>query len=280
MSAYPLVSILVVTWNRRGCLARCLDSAFGQTYSHKEIVLVDNGSDDGTAEFVRTNYPEIRLFSVPSNLGCPSGRNFGVGHCAGEFVYFLDDDGWLGVDTIEIAMRRAEQDSSIGVVMSQIQIVQNGVVVDKRPTGISQPVFRAEFVGCCCLIRKDVFQELGGYPGDFFNYGEELDFALRLLDGGHFVFLDPASVMFHEPSPIGRDLKTLTYWGLRHTNKTALRHWPFPYGLLKVMLNIFYSVKYMFLLSYPALPWQILRELGTGHSSLPRETNAGSTEDL
>ena len=94
-TAPPLVSIQIVTWNRRDELARCLESALAQTYKNIEIVVVDNASTDDSAQMVGQEFPNVRLVRVEKNLGCPSGRNFGFAHCRGKYIYLLDDDGWL-----------------------------------------------------------------------------------------------------------------------------------------------------------------------------------------
>lgn len=254
----PLVSILIVTWNRRSELGRAIESAKAQTYPNIEVVVVDNHSRDGTAEFVRESYPEVTLVCAPSNLGCPSGRNFGFQHCRGEYIYMLDDDGWLEPTAIAVSVVRAEADPEIGVVMSRIHESENGKVVRKRPEALDQSLFVATFSGGCSLFRREALSRAGLFPDDFFRQAEENDLALRLLENRYFCFLEPASIMYHAPSPVGRSSKAFIFYNLRNGNRTGLRLWPFPWCLIKPMISLGHAIRYAFSLKYFALPFQIV----------------------
>ena len=260
-----LVSIQILTWNRRTELARCLDSVLAQTYPRCEIVVVDSASTDDTADFVRTQYPQVKLYRLEANLGCPSGRNLGATYCTGEYLYFLDDDGWLAPDAIARAVARAESDPDIAVVMSRIHEYADGVVVRKRPLGLEQPVYLVPFSGGCSLVRRAVLDATYLYPDDFFRSAEESDLCLRLLGLGSLVFLEPASIMYHAPSTSGRNNKSAFYLGLRNTNKTGLRLWPFPWVLLRPLVNFGHACLGMLVYRDVTLParlvWDWLKDL-------------------
>ena len=249
----PFVSILIVTWNRRDELLRSIDSALTQTYRNIEIVVIDNCSSDGTAEMIACRYPRVRYIRLDRNVGCPSGRNIGFSHCQGKYIYQLDDDGWLKADAVEIAVQRAESDPTIAVVMSRIHEVEDGQVLRALPAGQEAPAYQYSFIGCCSMIRRDAFARAGGYPEDFFRQAEEDDLALRLLEHGYFCFLEPASIMYHAPSPIGRNLNVFLYYSLRNTNKTGLRLWPFPWCVLRPLVNFAHACRYMVSRRYPIL---------------------------
>jgi GT2 family glycosyltransferase len=252
----PLVSVLIVTWNRRAELAASLDSVLRQTYPNIEIVVIDNASTDGTAEMVRTRYPQALLLRSYKNLGCPSGRNLGFANCRGKYVYMLDDDGWLQEDAVEVSVRRAEGDDRLGVVVSLIKEVEGDKLVGMKPEGLTGPAYLSSFIGCCSMIRRDVFEQLGGFADDFFRQGEEEDFSIRMLDIGKFSFFEPASVMYHKPSPIHRDKTAFLYYTLRNTQKTGLTYWPFPYNVLRVLRNMIYALQFAFTrgrVGWPAL---------------------------
>ena len=257
----PLVSILIVTWNRKADLVRSISSALAQTLTDKEVVVVDNASSDGTAELVARDFPQIRLIRSHRNLGCPSGRNLGVANCRGKYVYMLDDDGWLKDDAVEVSLRRIVSDESIAVVMSAIHEVQDGKAVRVCPEGLTEPAYRHSFVGCCAMVRKDDFDRAGCFPDDFFRQGEENDLAIRLLEAGKFCFFEPASVMYHAPSPVGRDLGKFLYYALRNTNKTCLRHWPPGLGALKILGNYRHAFAAVFTRGKPAMPLRLTGSL-------------------
>jgi GT2 family glycosyltransferase len=278
----PRVSILIVTWNRQVELPRAIQSALAQSHANTEVVVMDNASTDGTAAMVRRQFPQVKLVVAESNLGCPSGRNFGFRHCSGEFIYCLDDDGWLQPDAVGIALRRAVRDPKIAVVMSRIHEFENGCVVRTLPEERDQPVYQASFCGGCSMIRREALDQVGGFPEDFFRQAEEEDLAIRLLDAGWFCFLEPESVMFHAPSQAGRDSKAFLYYGLRNTNKTGLRVWSFPWCVLRPLVNLGHSIRLMITQRYLALPFLVLGNLARDLAALPgrRRPVAARTNEL
>ena len=240
----PLVSILILTWNRRNDCIKSIESALVQTYPNIEVVLIDNDSPDGTGDLVSEKYPQVRLIRSYKNLGCPSGRNLGFANCRGKYIYLLDDDGWLAEDAIEKSVMRAETDESLAVVMSCINEMEGDKLVRKRPAGLTEPTYTGSFIGCCSMIRRNVLEQVGYFPDDFFRQGEESDLTLRILDSGRFLFFEPSSVMYHRPSPVGRNPIKFDFYMLRNTMKTGLRLWPFPWVLGRIGLNVFYAFKF------------------------------------
>lgn len=252
--ATPRVSILIVTWNRRDDLMKSIRSALAQTQDDCEVVVVDNASTDGTAEAVAREFPGVRLIRYYKNLGCPSGRNVGFANCYGEYVYLLDDDGWLEPDAVSRAVARADADPSIAVVTSRIREIEGERVVRDRPPEWTAPAVVHSFVGCCSLLRLKALDEAGAFPDDFFRQAEEDDLALRLLDAGWRCFFEPSSIMYHRPSPVGRSRAAFLYYGLRNTMKTGLRMWPFPVCLGRVAVNFGHAFKAAFTRGWLHLP--------------------------
>jgi GT2 family glycosyltransferase len=94
------VSVIIVNFNGKHLLASCLGSVAGQRFDSFEVLLVDNGSTDGSSEFVRENFPGVRLIASATNLGFAGGNNLGVEHARGELIVLLNNDtiveeGWL-----------------------------------------------------------------------------------------------------------------------------------------------------------------------------------------
>src|SRR5436853_7177416 len=96
----PRVSVIVLSWNRREDLRRCLDALAIQTYAPREIVVVDNGSSDGSAELLKAHYPAVRLIRSETNLGFAAGNNLAIRATSAPYVATLNNDalaepGWL-----------------------------------------------------------------------------------------------------------------------------------------------------------------------------------------
>lgn len=267
-TASPPVSVLIVTWNRREDLLRSVESALAQTYPNLEVVVLDNASTDGSAEAVRSRFPDVRVICSDKNLGCPSGRNLGIVNCRGEYIYQLDDDGWLAPDAVEKSVRAMQADPEIAVVMSAIHEVEGEKVVRVQPP-VDHPVYRHSFIGCCSMLRKSALDKVGLFPDDYWRQMEENHLALRLLDAGYYCYLQPESVMYHRPSPVGRDTSKFFYYDMRNINRTAMRLWPFPWCALKIANNFRHAAAFAVRRLKPLMPLKLLVRLIADLLALP-----------
>ena len=110
----PTVSVVIPAYNAEGTLQRMLDSVLGQTWSNLQVILVDDGSEDGTVELARkAAEKDSRLTVIPrENLGVSSTRNAGLALCEGKYVRFVDADDTIPADSMEQMVRRAEKDGA------------------------------------------------------------------------------------------------------------------------------------------------------------------------
>ncbi len=133
--ADPSVSVIVVTWNGRQWLDRCLTALLALDPPAAELVLVDNGSTDGTAAYVRERYPSIRVVALGRNEGFAGGNNAGARHATSTYLAFVNNDAvveqsWLG------ALRApAEEDATVGLVTSRIVFLERPEIVDSAGDG-------------------------------------------------------------------------------------------------------------------------------------------------
>ena len=197
----PLVSIIIPTYNRRHFIAEAVNSCLSQTYDNLEIIVVDDGSADGTAGFLRENYGgSIRLFAQV-NQGPGIARNRGIAEARGEFIHFLDADDQLRQDKIAIGIDAFQRLPDISVIYTHYQFVAS----DGR-THLDTPPF-AQFsdnifcellrqTGCHILISSSMFRtaalrEIGGFADDpEFRSAEDWDLFLRLAAEFKFQAID------------------------------------------------------------------------------------------
>jgi GT2 family glycosyltransferase len=237
------VSIQIVTWNRCEEVMHCLATVYKFAPNY-EVVLVDNASTDNTIETVQQAFPQVKIIKMHKNLGCPGARNIGVANCSSDYVYFLDDDGWITEETLPTLITTLDEDSSIAVAMSVIhEIDQSGELVRKIPEEIVGTKQIQTFTGCCSLIRRELYNTYGGFPDDFFRQGEEEFLSLRLFNAGYKIVSVENSIMYHKPSPINRDSNMFYYYQLRNASKTAARLYPFPYNKYRILFNLFRTLK-------------------------------------
>lgn len=95
-TAHPQISIIIPTYNRKSHLGRALESVWGQTESSYEVIVIDDGSTDGTTEWLHSSHPQVRVIQLSDNQGAAAARNVGIRQAKGQWIAFLDsDDQWL-----------------------------------------------------------------------------------------------------------------------------------------------------------------------------------------
>src|SRR5262249_34194452 len=112
----PLISVIILNWNGKPSLADCLGSLAVQSFTDFEVVLLDNGSADGSAEYVRARYPWVTLIELPSNIGFAGGNNRALASCHGEYIVTLNNDTKVAPDFLQALVTAARRESKIGMV--------------------------------------------------------------------------------------------------------------------------------------------------------------------
>lgn len=183
------ISIIIVNWNGKKWLDKCLSSFLNQTYKKLEIILVDNASTDGSVEHVTENFPNIKIIRNNKNLGFAAGNNTGIKEARGEYILRIDSDTWVENDFLErllefyenhdfdvIGPREKRYDGTgISNSYSPIDFLGNpayrAVLKTKRPFALS---------GMCLFFKKSFYLETKGLDEDFFMYFEDVDWFWRL----------------------------------------------------------------------------------------------------
>lgn len=190
----PPVSVCIVTYNRRELLLNALASVRRQDWPIREIIVVDNASDDGTYAAVAEQYPEVKLFRTHRNLGCPPARNLAMGNARSRYIANLDDDGAFEPDAVAEAMAVFADHPRAGVVMMN--------VVEEGQSRSPQQPDRSElhiFSGGCNLIRAEVLERCGYFDDRIFRQGEEYGLSIRMFEHGFEIRYAARAVMNHYP---------------------------------------------------------------------------------
>lgn len=257
----PEISVIVVNWNRRELLRQCLDSLSGQQETHFEVILVDNGSQDGSAEMARAQFAAggrflLRLIENRTNRGFCAANNQGIAAAQGAFIALLNNDaeaapGWLA------ALRRVFQGRpEVGMAASKILVREDPGRIDKvghliypdgqnRGRGCGErdvgQYDRMEEVlwpdGCAAMYRRTMLEQIGGFDEDFFAYGDDAELGLRArIAGWRCLYVPDAVVLHHRGATLG--LTSARRLELIERNRVLLAAKLFPWRLLA--LNPFY----------------------------------------
>jgi hypothetical protein len=251
--------------NRVAALERAIASAYTQTYKDLEVVVVDNASEDATRQMVTERFKCARYIRLPRNLGCPEGRNHVFANASGEFIVCVDDDGYLEHDAVEKVVRAFETDERIGVVAMRQRFTDEGSSRAQSDVPLADV---GVFSGGVSALRKAMLDEIGGYPSDFFLFGEESFLALKALDRGFRIVSEPLAIMWH-PRIGSSASNRLDFFRFRNPLLTAVRLFPtawVPIYLMGRMARYFVvALKRRSLLQYlraaaavlGSLPWEL-----------------------
>jgi len=220
-------SVVIATKDRKNDLRRAITSAIRQTES-VEILVLDDGSTDGTADMVRSEFPQVRLDRTPISLGLVAQRNRGALLCSGEIVFSIDDDAEFSTPyVVEQTLAGFCHPRVAAIAIPYIEPQKNGQEFQKAPA--SDEIWVTEsFRGTSYALKRQVFLELGGYREQIIHQGEEMDFCIRLLNHGFVVRLGFGDVIMHHEAP-RRDWRRMDFYGRRNDILFAWRNVPMPY---------------------------------------------------
>ena len=200
--ALPTVTIVFLVYNRRDELRtslRAMLDASDYPRDRVDVIVVDNASEDGSAEMVREEFPDVHLIRREVNCGV-SAWNDGFAVARGEWVLVLDDDCYLPADGLRSAVRAAQEHDADLVSMAVTSSYDTDFRFDRAyVTGL------LSFWGCAALIHRRVLDALGGYDPRIFVWANELEFTMRFYDAGFRHRHDPGIVAVHIRDVRGND---------------------------------------------------------------------------
>lgn len=189
----PLASVLIPTRNRLALLKRALESVYSQDYPNCEILVLDDGSADGTSDYIRSHHPEIRLFRHEESRGQIIGRNLLTREAKGDYLVNLDDDAFfLNADAISNVVARMEAEPELGIINFRVVDPEGHV-----PFFAEAEYYTSDFWALGYCVRKAALQETGCYR-EVLKWGfEERDLGLRVLDRGYRLLQFPDATVVH-----------------------------------------------------------------------------------
>jgi GT2 family glycosyltransferase len=240
-------TVVIPNWNGERFLELCLRSLQDQTFKDFETIVVDNGSSDGSLDFVAENYPEARTIALGENRGFAGAVNAGIEASATEFVALLNNDteqdpGWLGT-----LVSAAEGHPESGLFASKLVDFYDREVLDGagdaiRLSGLPYRLGHGErdrgqfdtpghVFGACAaaaLYREALFREVGLFDEDFVSYCEDGDLSFRAQLAGYRCFYVPDAVVYHmgSASTGGKRSETATRLGTRNSLSLLVKDLP------------------------------------------------------
>jgi len=242
----PDCTLVIINWNTQALLAQCLASiAIGANTVSTEVFVVDNGSSDGSAAMVRTDFPAAHLIANTHNRGFSYANNQAVVLAQGRYILFLNSDATLSSGCLDNMVAFMDQHPNVGLAGPQLQhadgTFQNSVasipsllselgqkallrlLAPQRYYGRhfkpSAPLAVESLVGAALLVRREMVDQIGSYDDNFFFYFEETDWCLRAREAQWQVYFLPDVIIYHGQGKSAKtrpDAARIEYWRSRY----------------------------------------------------------------
>lgn len=260
-----IVYLVILNWNGWKDTIECVESCRKLSYPDVRILIVDNGSTDGSEAILRERFPDIEFIQTGANLGFAGGNNVGIRYAleqGADYVWLLNNDTVVDDEALSALLRVAESDRKVGMVGSKILYHDNprllwyaGAVLDSespyRPhhrglreedRGQYDAVCETGYItGCSLLARKEMMEAVGLLDEELFLYFEDVDWSARAKAAGWKLMYCPGSLVYHKVSLSvgGAASPTVLYYTARNRLYFVRRN--FPGKLMGAVLYDFFE---------------------------------------
>jgi len=243
----PTVDIIIVNYNGMEHLPGCLESLFKTDYPLFSITLVDNDSRDGSPEWVKEKYHEVRVIRNSQNLGFGKANNIGIEKSHSPYIALLNSDTVVEKGWLKPLVETARKDPSVAVTCSKLLFLKNPRIVNGVGGGMNYvgygydigayEVNEGQFeeksdvffpTAAACVLKRSAFEEVGGFDERFFMYHEDVDLGWRLRLKGYCIKCVPDSVVHHAFGGTSRKSGSMAFrnnLGQRHALRSLIKNY-------------------------------------------------------
>jgi GT2 family glycosyltransferase len=244
----PKVSIIIINYNGKKLLEKCLESLFKVQYDNFEVIVVDNNSIDESKNFILKNHPSVVLIELDVNKGFAEPNNIGAKIAKGKYLLFLNNDTIVTPNFISEMIKIMENDKKIAICQSLLlkpdgKIDSSGDFIDTlgvvynsktKPTEIRE-ISSAR--GASMLIQKNVFIELDGFDKKFFVSFEDVDLCWRTWILGYRILLIPTSIVYHIGGTTIEKMKSkIAFHGFKNQLSMKLTNFEFKFAIKNMIM--------------------------------------------
>ncbi|HVZ66640.1 MAG TPA: glycosyltransferase family 2 protein, partial [Patescibacteria group bacterium] len=230
-------------------LKRFFASLSKQTYKNVELILIDNGSTDGSIEFVKKYFPKVKIVVNKKNYGLAKATNIGVKNSHGKYILFMNNDTWVDKNFIDNFVRFYESNRYQVISAAEKRYYKDtyfkcNTTIDPtgspayfKPTLNKKKLF---YLTVCFFCTKEIFESSGGLDEDFFMYYEDVDWFWRLsLQGRKFAMMENNFIHHAGAGSTGGGIKYNTFlWRNQNTLQTLIKNYSLP--ILIVVLPVYF----------------------------------------
>jgi len=288
---FSLVSVIIVNWNGAQFLNNCLSSLKAQTYKKFEIIVIDNGSNDGSVDNLEINWPDIRIERLKKNRGFAAANNLGTRIGKGSWIALLNNDAFPSPEWLQNLINASKKYPEFSFFASRLVMANKTNYIDgmgdiyhvsgiawrrghgKLDESHSQTAF--EVFGPCAAAAfypRALFLQIGGFDEDFYCYHEDVDLSFRLRLQGHRCLYVPEAIVKHVGSgSSGADSDFVRYYSHRNLVWTYIKNMPSPliwwYLPAHLIFNLI-SIIWFFCRGQGGVIWRAKRDALRGLSTV------------
>ena len=259
------ILIVIVNWNGKRFLSKCLDGLKRQTYKDFSITLVDNASNDGSVSFVTKNYPEVKILALSENLGFSVANNIVLKKAKSKYVVLLNNDAVAHPMWLKNLVNALETHPKAAFAASKMLFYDNPNVIDRagdaytragtgllRGRGVSaDKCNRQEWIfGACAgaaIYRTEMLSDIGLFDEDFFLLYEDVDLSFRAQLKGYKCLYVPEAVVYHKASSsIVYDSPISVYYSHRNLEWVYIKNMPGPLIVKTIFPHVIYDIAAFF----------------------------------
>ena len=264
------ITVIIVNWNGKKILSKCLEGLKKQVYQDFSTILVDNGSIDGSIEFVKQCYPEVKIMALPENIGFAAANNVALRNIQTEFVALINNDGVAQPQWLDVMIKALDAHPKAGFAASKMVYYDKPDIIDRagdaytiagagslRGRGApAQSYNQIKWIfGACAgaaLYRMHMLNDIGLFDEDFFILYEDVDLSFRAQLNGYRCLYLPQALVYHMATrSIGYDTAKSVYFGHRNMEWTYIHNMPnkliirtiIPHLLYIIFAFIFFALK-------------------------------------
>ena len=264
------ITVIIVNWNGKTMLSKCLEGLRKQVYQRFSTIVVDNGSTDGSIEFVKQCYPEVKVIALSENIGFAAANNVALRNISTEYVALINNDGVAQPQWLNEMIKALDAHPGAGFAASKMVYYDTPDIIDRagdaytiagagslRGRGASAQSYNQMnwIFGACAgaaLYRMRMLNDIGLFDEDFFILYEDVDLSFRAQLSGYRCLYIPQALVYHMATrSIGYDTAKSVYFGHRNMEWTYIHNMPtklivrtmLPHFLYIVFAFIFFTLK-------------------------------------
>jgi GT2 family glycosyltransferase len=259
------ISIIVVNWNGKKLLPECLDGLRCQAYQDFHTILVDNGSNDGSVDFVTRNYPEVKIVALSRNTGFSAANNTAFKSVKSKYVALLNNDAVADPLWLKSLVNAIETHPKASFAASKMLFYDYPDTIDRagdaytragigllRGRGVSADKYNSQewIFGACAgaaLYKTTMLEDIGFFDEDFFLLYEDVDLSFRAQLGGYKCLYVPEALVYHKASSsIVYDSRISVYYSHRNLEWVYIKNMPARLILKTILQHVIYDIASFF----------------------------------